>query len=369
MLKDYMAIINLSENENDIRSLTTNRPIASIPIGSRYRVIDFTLSNIVNSGITNVGIFTRSNSRSLMDHIGTGKPWDLNRKIDGLFLFNHALCDFANNDAKLLKNNMEYIYRSKCEKVVLSSSYMVCNIDLSQVAKAHEESGADITVVYTETDKANVDFDDCYTLEIDENNRVTGVGKNLGLNSKEKICMEIFFMKKDMLVNFIYKSASVSAENFYNVIFSQLPDITVNAYRFDGYVSCINNIRSYYRTNMEFLDLAVSSELLRSDRPVYTKIKDEPPTSYRKGCTVSNSLIADGCIIKGTVRNSLLGRYVDIDEGAVVEDCIILQNVRVHKGAHVSHIIVDKNVDIEENTELKGNEAYPLVIEKRNLTD
>lgn len=107
MIKDYMAIINLDENENDIRSLTTNRPIASIPIGSRYRVIDFMLSNIVNSGIKNVGIFSSTNSRSLTDHVGTGKAWDLNRKIDGLFLFNHGLCDFVNHDSKLLKNNME----------------------------------------------------------------------------------------------------------------------------------------------------------------------------------------------------------------------------------------------------------------------
>ena len=133
MIKDYMAIINLDENENDIRSLTTNRPIASIPLGSRYRVIDFILSNIVNCGIQNVGIFSGTNSRSLTDHVGTGKAWDLNRKIDGLFVFNHGLCDFVNHDSKLLKNNMEYIYRSHSDNVILASSYMVCNMDLADV--------------------------------------------------------------------------------------------------------------------------------------------------------------------------------------------------------------------------------------------
>ena len=163
MIKDYMAIINLDENENDIRSLTTNRPIASIPIGSRYRVIDFMLSNIVNSGIKNVGIFSSTNSRSLTDHVGTGKAWDLNRKIDGLFLFNHGLCDFVNHDSKLLKNNMEYIYRSSSENVILTSSYMVCNMDLTEVVEAHEASGADMTVVYTETDHADAEFLNCYT--------------------------------------------------------------------------------------------------------------------------------------------------------------------------------------------------------------
>ncbi|MBO7405998.1 MAG: glucose-1-phosphate adenylyltransferase subunit GlgD, partial [Clostridia bacterium] len=112
-MRDYMAILNLAENENDIRALTTNRPIASIPIGSRYRVVDFMLSNLVNAGVRNVGVFTESNSRSLADHLGTGKPWDLNRKIDGLFLFNHGLCNLMYTDSKLIKNNMEYIYRSK----------------------------------------------------------------------------------------------------------------------------------------------------------------------------------------------------------------------------------------------------------------
>ena len=173
-----MAIINLDENENDIRSLTTNRPIASIPIGSRYRVIDFMLSNIVNSGIKNVGIFSSTNSRSLTDHVGTGKAWDLNRKIDGLFLFNHGLCDFVNHDSKLLKNNMEYIYRSSSENVILTSSYMVCNMDLTEVVEAHEASGADMTVVYTETDHADTEFLNCYTLDVDKRSgRLKGVGK------------------------------------------------------------------------------------------------------------------------------------------------------------------------------------------------
>ena len=369
-MRDYMAILNLAENENDIRALTTNRPIASIPIGSRYRVVDFMLSNLVNAGVRNVGVFTESNSRSLADHLGTGKPWDLNRKIDGLFLFNHGLCNLMYTDSKLIKNNMEYIYRSKSKDVILSSSYMVCNMDLTAVAEAHEASGADITVVYTHTDKADTDFSNCFTLNIDPaTGEITGAGKNIAIGKDADICMEIFLMKKERLTDFIYKSTSLnSVGSFYNLIFDQLGVLKFNAYRFDGYVSCINTVSSYFKSNMDMLDLDVSSELFRnSDRPIFTKIKDEPPTLYVKGCKVGNSLIADGCRIEGTVTDSLLGRYVDVEEGAVVENSIILQNVRIHKNARLSHVIIDKNVDIDENTVLKGNEFFPLVIEKRNL--
>ena len=369
MIKDYMAIINLDENDNDIRSLTTNRPIASIPIGSRYRVIDFMLSNIVNSGIKNVGIFSSTNSRSLTDHVGTGKAWDLNRKIDGLFLFNHGLCDFVNHDSKLLKNNMEYIYRSSSENVILTSSYMVCNMDLTEVVEAHEASGADMTVVYTETDHADTEFLNCYTLDVDKRSgRLKGVGKNIGFGKKANICMEIFIMKKEQLVDLIYKSAhNINSGSFYNIIFNELYNLEINAYRYQGYVFCINTISSYYKSNMNMLDPEVSSALFRSDRPIYTKIKDEPPTLYVKGCTVTNSLIADGCVIRGSVENSVIGRYVEIEDGVSIRNCIILQNIRIHRGARLSHVIVDKNVDIDSGTELKGNETFPLVIEKKNL--
>ena len=276
MIKDYMAIINLAENENDIRSLTTNRPIASIPIGSRYRVIDFILSNIVNCGIQNVGIFSASNSRSLTDHVGTGKAWDLNRKIDGLFVFNHGLCDFVNHDSKLLKNNMEYIYRSTSDNVILASSYMVCNMDLAEVVHAHEASGADMTVVYKQTDEADEEFLNCYTLDVDEKtNKLLGVGKNIGFSKKANICMEIFLMKKEKLVELIYKSAhNLNSKSFISFIFNELGNLSINTYKYDGIVLCINTISSYYRSNMKMLAPEVSDKLFRSDRPIYTKIKE-----------------------------------------------------------------------------------------------
>ncbi|MBR7078807.1 MAG: glucose-1-phosphate adenylyltransferase subunit GlgD [Clostridia bacterium] len=369
MSKDYMAIFNLAEDESDIKALTAKRSIASVPIGSRFRVIDFMLSNVVNAGVTNVGIFTDTNSRSLVDHIGDGKPWDLNRKNDGLFLFNHRLLDIANFDTKILQNNMEYLFRSQSDSVILTSSYMVCNIDLKKVIKSHESSGADVTVVYTETNNADREFLNCYTVEVDEEHHaVTGIGKNIGYIPHASICMEIFILKKNMLISLIQENARNRKFNdFYALLLSKLKVLNFNAYKFEGYVSCINSKSGYFKANMDMLNQDVSRELFQSERPIYTKIKDEPPTIYVNGCSVSNSLVADGTIIRGTVRNSIIGRFAVVEEGAVVENSIILQNVRVCSGAHLSGAIIDKNVVISENAQFRGDEYFPTIVEKRNI--
>ena len=369
MSKEYMAIFNLAEDESDIKALTAKRSVASVPIGSRFRVIDFILSNIVNAGITNVGIFTETNSRSLVDHIGDGKPWDLNRKNDGLFLFNHRLLDIANFESKILQNNMEYLFRSTSENVILTSSYMVCNLDVSEVIANHEKSGADVTLVYTDTKEADKSFLNCFTVEVnDETGSVRGVGKNIGYAPNASICMEFFIFKKSLLISLIQENArNRKYTDFYELLFSKLKTYTFNAFRFDGYVACINSKSSYFKANMDMLRAEVSSELFRSKRPVYTKIKDEPPTIYVNGCSVSNSLVADGNIIRGTVKNSIIGRFVTVEEGATVENSIILQNVTIKSGAKLYGAIIDKNVTISENAEFKGDEFFPTVVEKRNL--
>lgn len=369
MSKEYMAIFNLDEDESDIKALTAKRTIASIPIGSRFRVIDFMLSNVVNAGVTNVGIFTETNSRSLVDHVGDGKAWDLNRKNDGLFLFTHRLLDIANFESKMLQNNMEYLFRSRSEFVILTSAYFVCNLDVREVMKSHEASGADVTVVYTHTDRADRDFINCFTLEVDtEHMNVTGVGKNIGFIPKADICMEFFILKKSLLISLIQENARNRRYNdFYELVFGKLNALNFNAFKFDGYVACINSKSSYFKANMDMLSMDVSNELFRSQRPVYTKIKDEPPTIYVDGCEVSNSLVADGNIIRGKVKNSIIGRFVVVEEGAVVENSIILQNVRISAGAHLYGAIIDKNVVISENAEYKGDEYFPTVVEKRNM--
>ncbi|MFD3156994.1 glucose-1-phosphate adenylyltransferase subunit GlgD [Haloimpatiens sp. FM7330] len=366
MLNDYMGILNLNEDEKNIRSLTINRPIGSIPIYGRYRVIDFMLSNMVNSGIKNIGIFAQSNSRSLADHLETGKPWDLDRKIGGLFLFNYDINNYLLNDVRLLRNNMEYLYRSKEDNVIVSSSYMVCNIDLEKVVKEHENSKSDITMVYKKVRNDGVSFLNCDVFNLDDNGKVLSVGKNIGkLGQKNNISMEIFIMKKERLIDIIYKCLETGYyASLKDYIYGNLDKYNINSYEFCGYLQCINSSTAYYKANLDILSLKVRDELFLKDRKVYTKSKDMPPTEYSVNSKVKSSFIANGCIIKGTIKNSIISRGVVIEEGAKVKDSIILQKCIIKKGAKLNKVILDKNVVIKENKQLVGDEEYPLIIEK-----
>ncbi|MCM8710198.1 glucose-1-phosphate adenylyltransferase subunit GlgD [Clostridium sp. SYSU_GA19001] len=368
MLKDYMGILMLNENEDRIRRLTKTRPLASIPFGGRYRIIDFVLSNMVNSGITNIGIFTDGKTRSLMDHIGSGKPWDLDRKINGLFVFNLGDPNYYMSEINALKNNLEYFYKSKEKYVLFSPSYMVCNIDYKAAASYHEASGADITVIYKNIEDSKKSFINCDVLNLDKNNRVLSVGKNIGINSAGNLSMEMFLMKKERFVDLILECIKTGYySSIEEVIYKNVSEFNVNAYEFKGYLSCINSINAYYKSNMDLLDLNINKELFFANGPIFTKSQDESPTKYSENCKVSHSLIANGCIIKGSVDNSIIFRRVKIDEGVEIKNCIIMQNCHIKAGAKLTNIIIDKNIVIEEGKELKGDLDIPLVVEKKAI--
>lgn len=369
MLKDYMGILSLSEDETSIKSITKSRTLASIPIGGRYRIIDFVLSNMVNAGIQkNIGILTQTKSRSLLDHLGSGKPWDLDRKSHGLFIFNFGASRTMLEDVEILKNNIEYLYESKETHVIFSSSYMICNIDYEQAAKYHEVSGSDITMIYTKTNDGKKKFLGCDVLNIDEKQRVHSVGKNIGAKNENCISMEMFIMKRTTLIDLVHRCVMTGyCRTVREAINQMVKDGFVNAYEFTGHVECINSLNAYYKANMNMLNLKVNKELFFEHGPIYTKVKDEAPTKYAQDSRVANSLIANGCIIEGTVENSIISRRVKIGKGAVVRNSIIMQNCKIEEGAVLEHIIVDKNVMIEKNKELKGDQEFPLVIEKKTL--
>lgn len=368
MLKDYIGVLDLNEKEDMIKNLTRNRTVASIPIYGRYRVIDFVLSNMVNAGIVNVGVFTKSKSRSLIDHLTGGKPWDLDRKRDGLFTFNFGGGSSSLEDIEMFKDNIEYFHLSKQKNILLSSSNMICNIDYTEAVKYHEQSGNDITVIYKKADNCIKSFINCDVLNIDENNRVMSVGRNIGVQSKNNICMEMFIMKKETFIELIYKCVTTGmCRKIKDAIYRSLEDYSVGAYEFKGYVECINSLKAYYKANMDCLDVNLSKELFFNHGLIYTKVKDEAPTKYAESSVVSNSLIANGCVIEGAVENSIIFRRVHIKKGAVIKNCIIMQNCVIGENAELANIITDKNVSIGSGKILKGDRELPLVIEKEPI--
>ena len=298
---DYMGIVNLSEREDNIKELTYHRPTASIPIAGRYRMIDFALSNLVNAGIQNISIFTQHKYRSLLDHLGTGKAWDLDRKNDGLFIMTPMLDYYTmgirRGDIENFKNHIDYIHLSKQSNVIVTSSGMICNLNYEDAIKHHNETGADITILYKRAENCTEDFQYCNTLTIDEDGRITGVDLNLGKESECNISMDMFIMRKALFLDIVSTCVSRGdCDYFKQAVHNNLNKFKVCGYKFEGYLACINSIHSYYKTNMQLLDLNTSKELFFKNGLIYTKVKDEPPTKYAENARVINSLLANGCI-------------------------------------------------------------------------
>ncbi|ADQ41512.1 glucose-1-phosphate adenylyltransferase, GlgD subunit [Caldicellulosiruptor acetigenus I77R1B] len=370
MLTNYLGIVSLTENESKLKSLTATRPLASIPIFGRYRVIDFTLSNLVNAGVTNVGILAPTKSRSLIDHVGTGKPWDLNRKVDGLYIFNYSYEPPSISDIKLLKSNMEFLLRSRKEMTIFTSSHMICNIDFEDVAKFHEESGADVTVVYKKIANENDLFLELPTLMIDQNSNVMGVGKNIGRHTTVNISLDMFVLSKEFLIDCILTCLeNGNCTTFRDFIYKNVQNINLKAYEFKGYVGCINSISSYFKVSMDMLNVDIQRELFSEERPIYTKSNDSPPTRYFSTCEVENSFISNGCLIAGKVKNSIISRGVVIEKDAIVENSIIFSKCIIKSGAILKNVILDKNVVIDENATLIGHNKNPLVMEKQSFVN
>ncbi len=365
MKHNVMAFIHLEEPETELRALTAFRPIATIPMAGRYRVIDFILSNLVNAGIRQVGIFSQKNTRSLVDHVSGGHPWDLDLKHSGLFLFDRPLLS-PMDDAKVFGNNMEFLKRSEVNYVLVCSSYMLCNMDFTALIEAHCASGCDITAVYHPTRHAYREFLNCGCLQLDDVGMVTGVNKNIGADSSANICMELFLMSKELLIRLLYQAARAGVTaSLADFLMQRLASVRTIGFPFTGYTACINSTSAYYRANLELLDPRVRNELFCPERPIYTKIKDTPPSLYLAGSHVSDSVIADGCRIGGTVSHSILSRFVSQAPDSQIRDSIILQGAVISPGVQLSHAIIEKNVIVHPGTVISGTPDFPVVMERK----
>lgn len=371
-MQDIMGIINLNENENRIKELTADRPIGAIPIAGRFRVIDFILSNLVNVGIHNVAVFTNGKARSLIEHLGSGKEWDLNRKRDGLFIFNPFinLVDhtFMKGDIKNFKDQLDYIKRCKEKYVILSKSYMICNIDFTEAFQFHKNSGSDITIIYKKVEDELEYFKDCDSLNLNEDGDVISIGNNIGKEEYDNISMDMYLLQRDLLVDIIEECISKGEDILLKeAINRKVSSLKVNSFCFDGYLGCINSVENYYRINMQLLETDILKELFYKSGYIYTKVSDEPSTKYNENALVNNAMIANGCRIDGIVDGSILARGVSIGKGAVVKDSIIMAKCNIEEGVELQHVILDKNVTISSGKVLRGVFKKPLVIMKNDV--
>ena len=370
-MKNVMGVIYTGENDSRLRELTQVRAIAALPVAGRYRVIDFLVSSMVNSGIKNVGVIMQMNYHSLMDHLGSGKEWDLHGKNDGL----HILPPFLTREnvgvytgtLDALRSNSDYMTRSKQEYVVFSGSNIIYNAHIDQFVRFHKESGADVTVMYTRDPAMKRDEYGTY-LTVGENGIVTDIEVEPTHPSLEHTYMEVVVMKREMLRSVVDKGVAHGFHDFRrDVLLHMVQDgkLTVNAWEYTGPAWRLDSVQSFFKFNMDMLCSDNRRRLLPADLPVYTKVRDEMPARYAEGASVVNSLVADGCVIEGTVENCILARGVRVEAGAVVRNCIIMQDGHICAGAQISNCILDKQSVIEGNARLAGPSEYPIVIPKK----
>ncbi|MGL4990049.1 MAG: glucose-1-phosphate adenylyltransferase subunit GlgD [Sarcina sp.] len=363
-MNNCVGIINLDEKENRMGDLVKNRPLAAVPVAGRYRVIDFILSNMTNSGIESIGVFTKNRSRSLLDHISNGKPWDLNRKRDGLRIFNFSDKEPSYDDVHAFCENLEFVKLSKKEYVLLAPSYMIANIDFNEVIKEHKNSNRDITLVYKEI-KDVKNYVGCDVVNIDENKRVSSIGENIGTGKVANISMEMYLMRTDLFVDIIYKCIKIGQiRKIKNYIKYNTNTLNIGTCKFNGYLKCINSLEAYYKLHKEILDKNIIKELFYNENPIYTKTKDESATKYGMNSIVKNSIIANGSFIEGSVENCVIGRRVYVGENTRLKNCVILQNTKIGDNVYLKNVITDKNATIIDESTLIGDNDIPLIIKK-----
>ncbi|MGG5460094.1 glucose-1-phosphate adenylyltransferase subunit GlgD [Clostridium sp. B9] len=367
-MNNCIGIINLDENESRMGELVKNRPLAAVPIAGRYRVVDFILSNMTNAGIESLGILTKNKSRSLVDHLTNGRPWDLHRKRDGLRVFNFGEREPYYDDITNLYENLDFLTKSRREYVLIAPSYMICNIDLKEVLEFHKKNDNDVTVVYKHIDYADSDFIECDVLNLTSNGLIKSVGKNLGRDEEANISMEMYILRTDLLIEIIYECIRQgSHRKFKNYLNDSLDELKVGGFEFKGYLSCVNSLKAYYKANMDLLDEEVYKELFIENAPIYTKSRDEGPTHYTKNSNVTNSIIANGSYIEGKIENCIVGRRVYVGPDAVIKNCIIMQETVIGESAHLDKIITDKAAVVRDDEKIVGLDYCPMVLSKPNI--
>lgn len=363
-----MGVINLDHEQDFLNELTYFRCGAAVPFGGRYRLIDFVTSNMTNAGMIDIAVFTRRKYRSLMDHLGKGKAWDLDMKYGGLFILPpdwNDPTDISKGDLQHFHNNLDFFHRGKAEYVLISGSQHVCNIDYQDVYEQHVETGADITFIYKKVESLEPEHKQCNKLEVSESGTVTKITNEEYNNN---VFMNMYIISKKLLLQLVEHGIAHGASHFFNEsIRSELNHLTVQAYQYKGVHAVINSVQSYYKNNLELLNQDFYHKLFFGKQTIYTKVKNEPPARYLQGSNVTNSLVGNGCIIEGTVENSILFRGVKVQKGTVIKNSIVMQRCELQENCLVENVILDKDVTLTEGKRLIGNEQMPFVIPKRKV--
>ena len=365
---NVLGLVFANMHDGTLGDLTEKRTMGSVLFGGRYRLIDFPLSNMVNSGISQIGVITKSNYQSLLDHLGSAREWDLARKKGGLYI----IPPFGNVDSKLYRGRIEALYgalgfikKSLADHIIIADCDIITNMNFKPIVKQHVESGADITVVSHTGVYYSDDIKKSTVFNVGDDGYVKSVLIQPDISGTCTTSLNIFVMSKEFLVDMIQDAiarGNVSFEK--DILQAKCGELKIMTYEYADYFSKITNLQSYFKANMELLNSENARKLYMPKRPIYTKVSDNAPAKYDLDCSVKNSLVADGCIIEGEVENSILFRGVKIGKGAKVKNCILMQGTVVGDNAEINYLITDKNVTISDNHILTSAPSYPMYVGK-----
>ena len=372
-MSNAIGIIFADGGSDNLQGLTLERPIAAVPFGGRYRILDFALSSMVNSGIRTIGVVTPHHYRPILDHLGAGKDWFLDRKDGGLFILpgvihglagrNHTFC------IKDLEHNMEYLQKDFVENVVITSGDQIFNINFNDALDFHKNKRADVTLIYKEIDNSD-DLSDKKFLAMNEDYEVTNILDNKDVESAKLgqfHFVNMLIIRRELLLDIVEKYSSAGCIDLMTILTSNLEVLKIFGSSTSSIIGTIRTVKDYLVQSMNLLNLEIREKLWLGVDRIHTKIKDNPPTQYTSQAKISNSLIASGCSIAGEVLNSIIFRGVIIERGCKIQNSIIMSKCHIHENAHTEYAILDKSVKVNGENVLKGSSNNPLVVLKRSV--
>ena len=371
---EALGVIFPNSYDGLVPELVKERLMASIPFASRYRLVDFAISSMARAGIDNISLIARENYLSLMDHLGSGREWDLARKNGGLNVippYAQKAIKVYNGRVEALESIKSFLVAQKEKYVVMSDANVVANLNYGEIINAHKKSGADVTVVYRKQEipenfkkPLGTNHDLYYTLDL-EGNRVTQLFVNSKREGEVNFSMNVYVIDRELLIRLIDEAYVLGFTCFErDVLAPQIDMLDIQGFCYDGYVAFIHDMKSYFDENMRLLE-ADNLNALFGPGPVWTKIRDDNPTRYIKGAKVSNVMAADGCVIEGEVENSVLFRGVKVAKGAKVKNCVLMQDTVVGEGANLEYVITDKDVTITSGKSLVGTDSFQVFVSKK----
>lgn len=370
MLRNTLGIVNIEGNNVHFGDVMEHRGVQAFGFLGRYRLIDFVMSNMSNSGITEFQVYMPAKMRSTIQHVGTGKQYNINSKRGKLRLLNSATDanSIYQHDVKAFSDNIHYIESSDKEYVLIAPSYFIYSQDFTKLEEEHQATGADITVLYKNVTDAKDSFIGCQTLKFGEDKRIVAFDENHGKYKNRPVSLEAYFMKRTLFIELINRANKVSALYWLKDILNDMVDqYKIMGYAHRDYVACINTVEAYFKTQLELIDRTTRHLLFKNNWPIYTQTSDSSPCLYGPLAEVKGSLISNGANINGQVENSVIDRDVVIEEGVVIKNSIILNGVTIKSGANIENAIIDKATKIVHPVDVKGSLDAPAYLKSYQI--